>query len=474
MGIRRGCSLVVCALFLFFSWACSSGGSVREVDPRARAEYRQTAPIRVVETGVGYANSTVNTVVFRHHALVTRGSAQFFSYYDDQGYIAVGRRDLRDDSFEIHRIPGDYRIYDAHNCISLGIDPDGYLHISYDHHGDPLRYRRSLEPLSVSAWSDPMPMTGVLEDRVTYPYFIMSPSNSNDWEFQGGLHFLYRHGLSGNGDICLKSCDAGTRSWSDKALSFVKGTEQNPWPANAYWNHPAFDSQGRMHLSWVWRVNRGAPPGGIINNINMGYACTPDMGTTWLTSRGLSLPLPITPVNGETIWAISPGSNLINQCSSAIDSKDRLHIVAYADDPDGVPQYFHIWFDGRWWQFQFITRRTEPFGLAGGGAFGALQIPFSRPQIVIDRKDRVYVIYRGDLTKDRMVAQRLDPPDYQAPGTVVQLWDRDLVHAEPVLDFVRWKRDGVLSMLIQKNFQPNRKDAAEIAPEPVYLVDWEL
>ena len=93
-----------------------------------------------------------------------------------------------------------------------------------------------------------------------------------------------------------------------------------------------------------------------------------------------------------------------------MDAEGRPHIVFYSDDPDGVPQYQHLWFDGREWSHSFISRRTEPFVLAGGGT---LRIPISRPEIIIDDECHVYVIYRGDTTDSRMVAQRLLPPHYR-------------------------------------------------------------
>ena len=460
-------TIVLASIALLSTRATPANG--RDAEVGAEPEAVRLAASHVVELGPGWANNTVNTVIFRHHGLVTRGPYQFCAYYDEKSQMVFVRRDLRDDSTVVHRMPGTYNTRDAHNAISLGIDPDGYLHLAYDHHGHPLRYKRSLEPLRVDGWTDVLSMTGEFENRVTYPYFVMSPSGPDDDEHSGEFYFLYRHGGSGNGDVCLKAYDPSTQTWSDRALRFVKGMEQKPWTSNAYWNHPAFDSRGRMHLTWVWRANSGAPPGGLVNNINVGYACTPDGGKTWLTSRGLELPLPMTQVNSEVICAIPPGSNQINQCSSAVDSQDRLHVVAYADDPDGIPQYYHLWFDGRVWKLDFVTRRTADFTLAGGGA---LQIPFCRPEIVIDREDRIYVIYRGDLTKDRLVAQRLDPPGYVAPGTVIELWDQNLGHMEPVVDRIRWSRDGILSMMVQKNYQPNHDVPTDVPAEPVHIVDW--
>jgi len=156
----------------------------------------------------------------------------------------------------------------------------------------------------------------------------------------------------------------------------------------------------------------------------------------------------------------------------ALDRFGYPHIVFYSDDPDNVPQYQHLWFDGRVWKRNYIIQRTEAFVLAGDGT---LQIPISRPEIVIDNENRVYVIYRGDLTENRMVAQRLLPPDYISDTSdACVLWDEPLGFAEPVIDRLRWQKDEVLSMLIQHNHQPANDAITEPFFEPIYIVDWNL
>jgi len=59
---------------------------------------------------------------------------------------------------------------DAHNVISIIVDGDGYLHMSWDHHGHPLRYAKGIEPGSIEL-GEKEPMTGSMEDKVTYPEF---------------------------------------------------------------------------------------------------------------------------------------------------------------------------------------------------------------------------------------------------------------------------------------------------------------
>jgi hypothetical protein len=285
------------------------------------------------------------------------------------------------------------------------------------------------------------------------------------------LLFLYRDGVWNKGRARLKEYSESSKTWVDRDPAILCGAQHLPWTSNAYWNHPAVGPDGSIHLSFVWRTNSlGAEK--RINNINICYAFSRDKGRSWYSSRNRKFQLPITQVNAETVFPVSPGSNLINQCGMALDSHNRPHIVFYSDDPDGVPQYQHLWFDGREWQHHYISQRTQPFVLAGGGT---LQIPISRPEIVVDDEDRVYVIYRGDLTENRMVAQRLLPPNYVSdPKDVRVLWEEDLGFAEPVIDRLRWRRDGVLTMLIQKNYQPPNDQKATPKYEPIYLVDWDV
>lgn len=418
-----------------------------------------------ISLGEAWASNTVNTVIFRQHGLLTCGQYQFTAFYANKQTLRVTQRDLASENVSSHDILGTFNIDDAHNSISLGCNHDGFLHIAYDHHETPLRYRRSTSPLDVTSWTDELSMTGEYEAHVTYPSFLSLPTNKS-------LLFLYRDGSATKGTLRIKQWSEADRRWTDHPQSILSGASQQPWTSNPYWNHPAVDADGSIHLSFVWRTSLLGEERRI-NNINIDYARSPDMGRTWYSIRNRRFELPITQVNSETVWPVSPGSNLINQTSMAVDSFGNPHIAFYSDDPDGIPQYQHLYFDGRAWKHNYLTRRTEPFVLSGGGT---LQIPISRPEIVIDRENRAYVIYRGDLSGDRMIAQRLLPPEYNPDTSDVRvLWDRPLGFSEPIIDRSRWSRDSIISMLVQRNQQPaHDNQLCQPSYEPIYIVDWDL
>ena len=420
------------------------------------------------DLGQAWSSNTVNTVIFRHHGILTWGGYQYTAFYVDEATLRVVRRTLANNHIATHDLAGQYNLRDAHNSISLGIDSAGHLHISYDHHATKLRYRRSSHPNAIADWTDEIAMTGVNEDRVTYPTFILPRAGYP-------LTMLYRDGVHNKGSARIKTYDEQTRNWTDRPTPILSGADQKPWTSNAYWNHPAIGSDGSLHLSFVWRTDSIGEQQ-LVNNVNIGYAWSPDNGLSWFTSRGQPCKLPMTQVNAETVWPVSPGSNLINQTSMALDSHNRPHIVFYANDSQGVPQYQHIWFDGEAWHQQYFSARTQPFTLQGGGT---LQIPISRPEILIDSQDCVYAVYRGDLSGNRMVVSKLlgiqaSREAAHAQDNPTCLWPETVDYAEPVIDRTRWCESQMLTMLLQRNQQPNGDLAHQESAAPVWLVDFSL
>ncbi len=270
-------------------------------------------PRTVIELGTGYASTTVNVCTFRHHAVVTASHYQFASFYESPTRIIMVRRDLRTDELVFGAIPGAFQVQDVHNVISIGVDPQGYLHVAYDHHNHPLRYRRSLRPLDVTAWTEPLGMTGRNEGQVCYPSFIMGPDAG---EAASCFWFLYRHGGAGNGGICLKAYDAKTQTWHDLAHEFVTGHQLAPWSCSPYWNKAPFDSRGNLVLSWIWRVVQNASAGGdfIFNNNHVYVLQRSDITGQKLAMQRLAPPDYTPPGDLYILW-----DDEVNHCEPVAD-----------------------------------------------------------------------------------------------------------------------------------------------------------
>jgi hypothetical protein len=422
-----------------------------------------------VSLGEAYAGTSVNMCIFRHHALITVGNTQLASFYRSSSELVIVKRIIGEERVSEVVIPGSYKISDAHNAINLGVDSSGYIHLSYDQHASPLRYRRSIHPWSIQEFSDEQSMTGRFEDTVTYPTFICGNHSKDNKEL---FYFLYRHGTPGGGEARVKILDHETGSWIDVEKPLLSGKYCKPWGAGPYWNNPIIDSEGRLHLSFMWRGPNLEQV--TVNNNHISYACFSKNFSQWSTLLGYSLQLPITPLTSEVVVALPLGSNMINQTSMAIDHSGQPHIVFYANDSYGVPQYYHIYWSGKEWKKTCLSNRKTSFSLSGRGT---LSLPISRPALLIDRSNQAVVIFRGDLTQDRLALLTLRAPNYELQkSSITFLTKNSLGQSEPVIDFQRWQSSNILSMLVQAVSQPPGDDSTEssITSSSISIVEWSL
>ncbi len=70
---------------------------------------------RLSEVGPGYCRTSVNTAVFRAGSLATHGDVQYVSYYDPEGYVTVGKRQLDSDEWAVNRTQR--LLADACRCV---------------------------------------------------------------------------------------------------------------------------------------------------------------------------------------------------------------------------------------------------------------------------------------------------------------------------------------------------------------------
>ena len=402
----------------------------------------------VSTVGDGYAGTSVNTAVFRTNSLVTHDSTQYVAYYDPEGVLTLGKRQLGSDRWTTSRTQYKGNVRDAHNVISLGVDGRGYLHVSFDHHGHPLHYARSVAPGSLLL-GPLQSMTGIDEDNVTYPEFY----NLTD----GGLLFVYRSGASGRGNMAINRYDPNTCRWQRVQDKLIDGEEQR----SPYWQ-VYVDANDVIHVSWVWRETWM-----VETNHDMCYARSLDGGRSWERSDGTPYSLPITAANAEYAWKIPQKSELINQTSMTADAKSHPYIVTYWRDPDAtVPQYRMIWHDGDSWQQRAITQRTTPFSLAGGGT---KMIPISRPRMVVN-DESIAVIYR-DAERGSRVSMATADGGPAGLWTTTDLTDYSVEAWEPTLDPIAWRQHGILSIFVQQTLQGDGERALKTAPTPVRVLD---
>ncbi|HTF82517.1 MAG TPA: BNR repeat-containing protein, partial [Cytophagales bacterium] len=324
----------------------------------------------------GWAKNSVNAVVFRRNSVVTDANIQYTAYYNSEGYVVLGKRVLGSTTWETKITSYKGNVVDAHNSISIMVDGQGYLHMSWNHHNTALNYCKSAAPHTLTM-DAAIPMIGTKETAVSYPEFHRLPN--------GDLIFMYRDGSSGNGNMVINKYDHLQKKWQRVHSALINGEGLR----NAYWQS-FIDIKGTIHVSWVWRESSD-----VASNHDLCYAQSTDGGHTWKKSSGSMYVIPITAATAEYAARIPQNSDLINQTSMYGDALGVPYICSYWK-PAGTttPQYHLVYLKNGLWHTQQISKRITPFSLSGSGT---KKIPISRPQVLIGQvrdKIQAYVLYR--------------------------------------------------------------------------------
>jgi hypothetical protein len=412
--------------------------------------------VQLVPVAEGWAKNSVNAVVFRKDPLLTAKGSQYIAFYDGEGRMVLGKRKSGSADWTLETTPYKGRVKDAHNSISLGMDGKGYLHVAWDHHATQLRYCKSKEPYSLEL-TEEMPMTGKKEVKVTYPQFYNLPN--------GDLIFLYRDGISSNGDLVLNHYDVNTEKWEQRQANLIDGEGNR----NAYWQMAA-DKFGTLHLSWVWRERVAIPTAG--SNHDIGYARSRDGGMTWEKTTGEKYRMPIIEKNTEHAMMIPQNSDLINQTSMSTDDKGNPYIAIYwrlANET--VPQYRIVYYDGKSWHMQQASNRKTPFSLSGRGT---IKIPISRPQLMIyskENKNAAVMIFRDEERGNR-VSVSMCTDISKSKWKTFDLTNTSVDQWEPSYDSNLWNSTSTLNLFVQKVQQANQEGLAESPPTMVSVLEW--
>jgi hypothetical protein len=398
-----------------------------------------------------WAGNSINAVIFRKNALVSYGDTQLMAYYNPEGYLCLAKRKFIDGHWEIHQTQYTGNISDAHNAISIMTDGEGYLHVSWNHHDNPLSYVRSLSPLSLDL-SAKQAMTAVSEEKVTYPEFYKLPD--------GNLIFMYRDGQSGKGNLAMNRYDVQAKQWQRLHDNLIDGEGQR----NAYWQ-ACVDAAGAIHLSWVWRETPD-----VASNHDMCYARSSDNGQTWENAQGEKYRLPITAATAEYICRIPQNSELINQTSIAADNAGNPYIATYFREQDSdIPQYHVICKDGGKWMTLNTGFRKTAFSLKGGGTKA---IPVSRPQIVMNEtegKKQIILIFR-DEERGKKVSIAACTDIQGNRWSVGDLTEYSVGEWEPTYDTELWKDKRILQLYVQEVRQIDGEGISDMTVRPVSVL----
>ena len=408
--------------------------------------------VKTIFVDSGWANNSVNTVIFRKNSLCTYKNEQYISFYNKDGYVVLGKRKLSSSKWNLQTTKFKGNVADAHNSISIMIDGNGYLHLAWNHHNNKLHYAKSITPGSLQI-TDEMPMTGTLEKNVTYPEFYSL--------LNGNLLFFYRDGQSGQGNLVINRYELKTKQWTQLHTNLIDGQKQR----NAYWQ-ACVDKNGAIHLSWVWRESSD-----VASNHDLCYAKSVDGGMTWMNSKNKSYTLPINATTAEYIVQIPQNCELINQTSMSADDEGNPFIASYwKDKRDTVPQYHIVYHTGEGWKVMNTGFRKTAFSLIGEGT---KRIPISRPQIVVLGKgnNKSVVLLFRDEERGSKVSMAISHSIELNQWKLTDLSGYSVGSWEPSFDTNLWEQKKQLHLFVQYTDQQDAEGKSNIVPQPVQVLE---
>jgi hypothetical protein len=415
--------------------------------------HAQKQNISISNVDSGWANNSINTVVFRKNSLVTHKDTQFISYYNKDRYVVLGKRRTGTTIWQLKQTPYQGNAADAHNSISMMVDGEGYLHLAWDHHNNPLRYCKSISPGSLEL-TEKMQMTGRNENRVSYPEFYKMPN--------GDLLFFYRDGGSGNGNLVINKYKTATKQWTTLQNNLIDGEGKR----NAYWQ-ACIDDNGAIHISWVWRETPD-----VASNHDVCYARSKDGGVSWEKTTGEKYVLPITTNSAEYAMKIQQNSELINQTSMCADEKGNPFIATYwREANEMVPQYHIVYYTNKKWESIELNFRNTAFSLSG---LGSKRIPIARPQIMVKghgNKTSLLMIFRDEERGSKISALAISKIKKQK-WSLTDLITSSVGSWEPGYDTELWRMKKVLNLFVQKVEQVDGEGIANVQPQVIQVLEW--
>ncbi|HET9933720.1 MAG TPA: BNR repeat-containing protein, partial [Polyangiaceae bacterium] len=416
------------------------------------------APASITKEGEGVLTSSGLTIVsyggylngesFQQEGIVTYKGYQYTAFWNANRNVVMARRALPSGAWEKFDFT-DYKNAedDAHNTISLGVCPgDGTLHLSFDHHGSDLHYRRSmpgfLDSPNASTWNASS-FTSVAKAlvgtttvaQVTYPRFVPEP---------GGKKMLFeaRIGSSGSGDQYLWEYDSTTHAWTSLG-KYIDGIANN---INAYPHGVSYTRNGtRLHVSWCWRETPDAN-----TNHDLVYVYSDDNGRTWNgtdgTAIGTSGSKAITLASGVPAVRIAQNRGLINQEHMAVDSQGRVHVLL-SHMPSSQPDDSN--FERSRTKSEFFDYWRDTDGVWHTVALGYSVVANFRGKLAISSSNNVYAIL-----PDLRIAGATSKSNFQT-FALLDKSEAGRFFSDPLIDSSRLLSEDKLTIVYPQKSSPN-------------------
>jgi len=398
----------------------------------ASAARAQSGPYNTVTfssvSSNAYGTVDTNSCSIDINNLITLDGYQFMAFYNNSGDIVLGRRLTSSsanntnawtlDTTTYTADSGSGGIADDHHTISIAVDGNGQMHMSWGMHNDAFNYAISTGSVTGATFAPSFNVESqtTMEswfpelssiDQVTYPQFYNVPNSGN-------LLLVYRDaagasgGGSGNGNEWFAVYNATTKTYS--SATNVEMLDGGRTHVNGYLNNLVYTPSGTLISTWTWRASSNWE-----TNSNLLYAQSPNNGASWYQFGGTTqygLPIIQNTSGGGTasqvaqaVVNIPENDSYINQTSATIDNNGNPMVATYltpAYNPSTGTgnvnrQYVLEYYNGTSWQQSVISSRTSDTSIDTQGNDVR---DLGRPLVIVDKSNRVLVVTRSEDYKE--------------------------------------------------------------------------
>lgn len=309
---------------------------------------------------------------------LSHGEKVYFGYYNADRWLTVSELDRRTNMVCRVQLASRFDGWDSHNSVILALDATGRLQIAGNMHASPLVYGAEANTNDISSTAL-RPMVGQDESSVTYPAFIR--------DLDGRLFFLYRNGISGNGQWFANALSGS--KWQRLLSTPLFASSWQGRPTSAYPSAFRFSRDGYIHLVVVWRRTPD-----VSTNYTISYIRSRDL-VHWSDHNGHPVNLPLDPGNSDLIERTGEGHGLVNSARVTLMPSGSPLVTYTRYGADGRNVIVLASPDGARWRRMIIATAMRQTTMLGGGTIPTAPT-FGDPYFDSSGTGTIVVVFPGE------------------------------------------------------------------------------
>lgn len=115
----------------------------------AQSDETLSEDTKIIPVAEGWGGNSINTAIFQTNSVITFQNTQYTVFYDSTGNLMAAKGERGKKEWEINKTGLEADVEDTHNSISITVDGNGLLYLSWAMHGQEILYAQWEKPGSL-------------------------------------------------------------------------------------------------------------------------------------------------------------------------------------------------------------------------------------------------------------------------------------------------------------------------------------